>query len=124
MKMKYVLVAVLVFLTLLAVITNPDQDRHKEVIKKNILEYLQQSMDHSDNEWEQTGQALGMILGGAIVDKIIDNLVTTDNYVLFSISKITWNGETKVIGIGAFGNVMMTRELQDALDTGLLEKQK
>jgi len=47
--------------------------------------------------------------------------MSTDNYVLFSTTKITWEGETRIIGIGAFGNVFITKELDESLNKGLLE---
>jgi len=106
-------------------LTNPNQDRHKEVIKNKLNSYMQKSMnpegDESENEWEQVGQALGMMIGGTLVENVIDNLVSTDNYILFSTTKINWDGKSRIIGIGAFGNVYITNKLEEALDKGLLK---
>jgi len=86
---------------------------------------MQKSMnpegDESENEWEQVGQALGMMIGGTLVENVIDNLVSTDNYILFSTTKINWDGKSRIIGIGAFGNVYITNKLEEALDKGLLK---
>src|SRR5690606_6475633 len=109
---------------LVAILTNPNQDRHKEVIRAKLISFIQKSMSEAlsetNNEWEQAGQALGVMLGGAMIDGIISNIVTTDNYVIFSTTKISWGGESKVIGVGAFGNVFLTGKLDEALDEGLL----
>ena len=109
---------------LVAILTNPNQDRHKEVIRAKFISFIQKSMSEAlsetNNEWEQAGQALGVMLGGAMIDGIISNIVTTDNYVIFSTTKISWGGESKVIGVGAFGNVFLTGKLDEALDEGLL----
>jgi hypothetical protein len=125
MKKNYLILAIVGLVILVAILTNPNQDRHKEVIKNKLNSFMQKSINESsaktDNEWEQAGQALGMMLGGALVDKIIDNLISTDNYVLFSTTKISWEGETKIIGIGAFGNVFITNELDQAMNKGLLK---
>lgn len=127
MKKNYLVLAIVGVIVFVAILTNPNQDRHKEVIKNKLNSYLQKSMKESltksDNEWEQAGQALGMMFGGALVDRIIDNLVSTDNFVLFSTTKISWEGETKIIGIGAFGNVFMTSKLDEAMNEGLLKDQ-
>lgn len=127
MKKNYLILAIVGVVILVAILTNPNQDRHKEVIKNKLNTYMQKSMKESqtktDNEWEKAGQALAMMFGGALVDKIIDNLVSTDNYVLFSTTKISWEGETKIIGIGAFGNVFITNELDKAMNKGLLKNQ-
>lgn len=124
MKKNHIIILVIVLISLIAVLTNPNQDRHKEVVKNKLNLYLQKSMKEEfadrNNEAEKSGQAIGMMLGVVLVNQIIDNLVSTDNYVLFSMTKITWDGKTKVIGIGAFGNVYLTGKLDNALNEGLL----
>jgi len=128
MKKNYVILGIIGLIIIIAVITNPNQDRHKEVIKSKLNTYMQKSLkdSHSEtnSEWDQAGKALGLMFGGAIIDQIINNLVSTDNYVLFSTTKITWDGKTKIVGIGAFGNVYLTSQLDDALNKGLLEKKE
>jgi hypothetical protein len=125
MKKSYLIFAVLGVLVLIAMLTNPNQDRHKEVVKNKISLYMQKSMKQNltekDNEWEQIGQAFGMMLGGTLVDRIVDNLVSTNNYILFSTTKVSWDGEVKIIGIGAFGNVFISSKLDEAINEGLLE---
>lgn len=125
MKKNYLFFTITGVITLIAILTNPNQDRHKEVIKNKLNSYMQKSMKQNqtktDNEWGQAGETLGMMLGDALIDKIIDNIVSTDNYVLFSTTKISWEGETKIIGIGAFGNVFITSKLDDAMNEGLLK---
>lgn len=124
MKKNYVVLIAIGLILLVAVLTNPNQDRHKEVIRGKFNSYMQKSMSkglsETDNEWEQAGQVLGMMLGRAMIDGIISNIVTTDNYVVFSTTKISWEGESKVIGVGAFGNVFLTGKLDEALSEGLL----
>ena len=124
MKKAYITLAILILIILIAVITNPDQNRHKEVIKNQLITYLQKSIKKDQpepkDEWEEAGQALGIMLGGMIVEKVLDNFMSTDNYVVFSTTTITWEGKKKIIGIGAFGNVFITKELEEALNKGLL----
>jgi len=126
MKSKTILIAGLGLIILIAVLTNPDQDRHKEVIKNKLKVYIQKSMKESmtetDDEWEQAGQALGVMIGGVIIDGVVNNLISTNNYVLFSTTKITWEGQTRIIGIGAFGNVFLTSKLDETLTEGLLNQ--
>jgi len=126
MKGNHVFLALLGLTILIAVMTNPSQARHKEVIRNKLTTYVQKSMKANykaeDNDIEQAGKAIGLMIGGVIIDRILDNLVSTDNYVLFSTTRITWDGKTKIIGIGAFGNVFLTQKLDDALNEGLLEK--
>ncbi len=126
MKSNYTVLIAIGLILLVAVLTNPNQDRHKEVLRAKFNSYMQKSMSErhteSGNEWEQAGQALGMMLGGALIDGIISNLVITDNYVIFSTTKMTWKGESKVIGVGVFGNVFLTNKIDKALNEGLLSE--
>ena len=125
MKTNYITIAIISLILLIAVLTNPDQNRHKEIIKTKLITYLQKSLDKDQaetrDEWKQANQALGIMLGGIIVEKVLGNFMSIDNYVVFSTTKITWEGESRIIGIGAFGNVFLTRELDEALQNGLLE---
>jgi hypothetical protein len=115
-----------VVLSATALFTNPQPERHREAVKSKLSAFMQQSMKESltqtDNEWEQTGQALGMMLGGALVDRIVEELITSDNYLLFSTTRMHWDGESKVIGIGIFGNVFLSKDIDHALDQGLLKE--
>ncbi len=111
------------FLVLIAVLTNPNHVRHKEAIKSRVVSSIQESIGNGKSEvgsdLEQLGKALGMVVGGALIDVVIENLVSTSNYGVFSLSKITWEEETRVIGIGVFGNVFITRKLDEELRKGL-----
>ena len=64
----------------------------------------------------QDGVVLGSVIGGSIVEEMVDNLVTTDNYIVFSTTNVNVKGKNKIIGFGAFGNVF----LSDKLDLNVL----
>lgn len=42
---------------------------------------------------------------------MVDNLVTTDNYIVFSTTNVNVKGENRVVGFGAFGNVFLSDKL-------------
>ena len=119
MKNKY-LILTIIGIALIAVFTNPNQDRHKEVLKNKMNSYLQKSLTKTNSDRE----ILGAMLGGVLVNVVVNNVVSTDNYVLFSTTKISWKGKSKVIGIGVFGNVYITSELGKAMEDGLLDENK
>lgn len=128
MKKNYLLLALVGLILLVAVLTNPNLDRHKEAIKTKLNSYLQESMKEdikkTDEKWGKVGQSIGVILGGVFVDRIVDNLVSTDNYVLFSTTKVTYDGQTKIVGVGFFGNVFLSKKLDDGLNQGLVKNQQ
>lgn len=125
MKKGYVALLIIGLIVLIAALTNPGPERHKEVVKTKFKEYMQKSMKDSTNvsedESNEVGLAFGMLIGNAIIEPIVNSLISTDNYILFSTTKITWDGKTRVIGFGAFGNVFISKKIDNALDQGLLE---
>lgn len=127
MKKTYVIITIVAVVLIIAAITNPNQSRHKEVVKNKLTEAMQKTMSEgktgSNNEWEEAGEAFGLMIGQAMIDQIVNNLVSTNNYVLFSTTKMSWKGESKVVGIGIFGNVFLTGELDKSLDKGILNNQ-
>lgn len=118
MKKSLIIIGLVV---LIAVITNPSQEMHREAVKNKINAFLQKQMKKNSTDTNEVGQALGVMIGGAFAGGLINNLVTSDSYVVFSLTKITWSGQTKVIGVGAFGNVFFFRELDQSNEEGPLE---
>ncbi|NUY79669.1 DUF4359 domain-containing protein [Flavobacterium sp. MAH-1] len=118
MKTKHIFLAGSVLLLLIAAITNPDLQVHKETVRTTLKAYLDQQMADSnaqtaDNEWSKAGQGFGNLLASALIDRLVDGAVTSENYVLFSLTKVTWEGQEKNIGFGAFGNVWLSKNLKD-----------
>lgn len=122
MKTRNIILIIIAIILLVGVLTNPNQDRHKEVVKNKLNTIMQKAMKeglkNSDSGAGQLGSALGLMLGGALLDRMIETIVSTDNYVLFSTTKITWEGNSKLIGIGAFGNVFISDKIDEALKDG------
>jgi hypothetical protein len=122
MKNKYIFLLFGCLFLLIAVLTNPNRERHKEVVKSKLNVIMQKAMKdglkNSDSGAEQLGSALGLMLGGALLDRMIETMVSTDNYVFFSTTKLTWEGKSKLIGIGAFGNVFISDKIDEALKDG------
>ena len=46
-------------------------------------------------------------------------MLLQDNYILFSTTKMTLDGEIKVVGIGAFGNVFISNKIDKAIEENL-----
>lgn len=127
MKKQYLAYGIIAVVFLVAILTNPSQDRHKEVLKTKLNAFMQKSLKETPidttNPFAQAGQTFGMLIGDVMVDKILNNLVSTDNYLILSTTKIALDGEPKVIGIGAFGNVFLSSKIDEALDKGLLKNE-
>jgi hypothetical protein len=128
MQNKHITLIITGVLLIIGALTNPTQDRHKEAVKNKLNVIMQKSikdsMKNSDSGAEQIGSALGLMLGEAILDRMIESTISSDNYVLFSTTKATWEGKTKIIGVGVFGNVFISDEIDKALKEGKGEIQR
>ncbi|WP_291097840.1 MULTISPECIES: DUF4359 domain-containing protein [unclassified Flavobacterium] len=128
MKKNHLIIWIITIIAVIAILTNPNQDRHREVVKSRfnsyILESLKEKNSKTSAQWADAGKTLGNMLGGMFVDQIINNLVSSDNYILFSMTKISWEGKTKTIGFGAFGNVYLIGKIDETLKNGVLDEGK
>jgi Domain of unknown function (DUF4359) len=128
MKKSLITFLVLAVIILTAIFTNPDLIKHKEVIKNKVSSYMQHKIKEnsktSDAEWEEMRQKIGVVLGGPIIEDLVDKIVSTNNYLLFSTTKLTWDGKSKVIGIGAFGDILLTTTMDEGLIDQVLQSNK
>ncbi len=93
--MVILIIAGLVLFT--AILTNPSEAKQKEILKSKLT---QLSIDGGLNE--------NLIaLASSFIANLVDNTISSDNYVLFSVVKSSWENQTNVIGIGVFGNVIL-----------------
>ncbi|MDW8850477.1 DUF4359 domain-containing protein [Flavobacterium sp. MMLR14_040] len=119
MKTKhYAILGIALFLTILA-LTNPNQEIHKEKVKVKLNEFYEKEMAKNDNtspnQFSQAGKSMGMILAKSMINMVIDNSISSSNYILFSTTDVTWEGKTKTVGIGVLGNVFLTSNIDDAI---------
>src|SRR5690349_12099517 len=115
---KSIIFGIIVVILFAAIFTNPNQERHKEVVKTKLNEYVRKSThDALDKDGGSAlGEGIASLVYGSLIDQIVNNSISTDNYVVFSITNITFNGETKPIGFGVFGNVFLSDNIKEALD--------
>jgi hypothetical protein len=121
---NFFILAVIGAIAVAAFLTNPGQEKHKEAVRNKFDTYMQKTLKDglsgANNDWGKAGQIIGGAVSGAIVAQLTDQVVSVGNYYLFSTTKITWNGQTNVVGIGAFGNVFLSGKIDDALKKGTL----
>ncbi|WP_017495592.1 DUF4359 domain-containing protein [Flavobacterium sp. WG21] len=110
-KLNIILIAFATII-LVAVLTNPSSEEHKQAVKSVINQVVQNSISGNGSNMEK----LGILLGSSLAEKLIENSVTRDNYILFSITTITWQGKSKSIGYGLFGNVFLSEKVNKAFD--------
>ena len=116
MKTKSITLIVIFFILLAAIITNPTADTHKAKVKSAFTAYMQKEMAAKSESIGNGFEALGTMLGNTMVNTMVENMVSSDSYVFFSLTKLTYDGKTKTIGFGAFGNVWLSGDVDKALE--------
>lgn len=112
MKKSNIILIVFATIILIAVLTNPSSEEHKQAVKSVVNQVVQNSISENGSDMEK----LGILFGSSLAEKVIENSVTRDNYIVFSITKITWQGESKSIGYGLFGNVFLSEKVNKAFN--------
>jgi hypothetical protein len=81
--------------------TNPSLEDHRDRVKK-IYENKLNSMEGSNSQ-----EVLNLLsnIFSDVGDGFIDKLISRDNYLLFSITKLNFGGVTRNIGFGILGKV-------------------
>jgi hypothetical protein len=122
MERKHIVIVIVGFVLLLATFTNPGTKEHQHAVKQLMAQAFQkaasETAEQSENDWEKAGAALGLVLGGALVDRISETTISRTNFLLFSTTEFTWNEETRTIGMGIFGNVFISDQLKNRILRG------
>jgi hypothetical protein len=103
---------------IVAVITNPKKEDHVDAVKTKISQAALSEVAESassGSDFEQAGAIIGMSLGVKVIDTMIESLLQVNNCLLFSLTKFSYAGKERIIGVGAFGNVWLFADLKEGL---------
>jgi hypothetical protein len=103
-----IIFVIIALVAVIAFLTNPNEAAHKEAmnVRANTI------MDEIVAEQNPLVSIAWNTLGGSrLLNEFVNASVTTDNYFLFSVTKINWDNDSYIVGIGAFGNVFISRRL-------------
>ena len=104
---------IIIVIIIIAVITNPSPEEHKQAVKELFNQHIQKSLSEEDsNDFEKAG----ILLGSSLAENLIENSISRDNYILFSTTISTWEGKSKSIGYGFFGNVFLSEDIKSRLE--------
>ena len=95
----------LLFITLIVIafMTNPDKSTHIEKINDKLFDLL------PNNEKTSIIKSIGRVVS----DQVLDRVISVNNYLVFSVSKIEIMGKSETIGYGVFGMVIFTDKIRD-----------
>lgn len=116
-RIRLLLILFSFILLLLAAISNPDTAHHREVVKTKGYAFFQESLKNelAVEKTSLLGNALGSLLGKPLIGVLVDNIVESRNFVFFSLTTISNDDETNIIGLGLFGNVILHPDMEEKL---------
>ncbi len=114
--------AIFVVLLLAAIFTNPDKAQHKKAFQQRATATMDEIIqERNDALLSKAWQ----FVGANLLSKYIESNVERSNYGFFSLTKILWDREKHVVGVGVFGKVFITKKLdKDLIRPFLEEKEK
>ena len=107
-------------LLVIAFFTNPDEQAHKEALKTKLTEVIDESMaERQDdvvtfNAWK--------LAGPQMTEVFLKNNFSVDDYKVLSLTKINWDNQSYIVGVGAFGNVWITKRLNKDLANTIIDQ--
>ena len=108
---KILLLIIVVAIALAGVMTCPQKEAHKDALMKLVDSALDSELYKRAYTEEEKGLAmLGSFLGSGIAELFLNKKLLVDNYFVFSLGRIVFEGEEKVVSVGLFNHVFTEDE--------------
>lgn len=120
-KGKLILIAIAA-LALVAIFTNPSLDSHKDAVRQALQTSMNNTLDEKSSDMgklKDLGKSLGNLFGNKLIDASVNEMVSRDNYLVYSTTKCRYNGEDYVVGVGLFGHVFVSSKLETVFQDSL-----
>ncbi len=104
------------FVALVLILTNPKEEEHKSAVKTKFHALLTKMIKDRSPEsglGSDLGAGLGALVGSYAVDRLVDTGISRTNLLLFSLTRMQSEKETKTIGVGVLGSVYLTSKFDE-----------
>ena len=102
---------VVIAIIMVSVMTCPQKEAHKDALMKLVDSALDSELYKHANTDEEKGFAMiGSLLGSGIARIFLDKKLLIDNYFVFSVGRIVFEGEEKIVSVGLFNHVFTEDE--------------
>lgn len=106
--MKNLLIFFLILVTIagFCIVSCPKKEAHSEAIMEKVNLLIDQEINEEINDEDYKPVAIfASSLVSGLSNLVIDSRLTVDNYLLFSIGKVTFDGEEKIVSLGILNQV-------------------
>ena len=102
-----------------AIVTNPDVRTHQDAVKQEFTRFYEQEYSshtqYASTEIVRSEYLLSKSFGMSVIDNMVDFSINCSNYGLFSLTKMSWDGNEQVIGVGLFGTVFLLGDFKNSM---------
>lgn len=108
-------IIVLVILAGVMLFTCPEEEKHIEKMTQEIVKSSQENNEDA-GLLESIGNAIAGTISEAVVKVYVKSQLNVDNYYVLNVGKMYYDGEKRVVTIGAFNHVFCLVKAYDLLD--------
>jgi len=108
-------IIVLVILAGVMLFTCPEEEKHFEKMTQEIVKSSQENNEDA-RLLESIGNAIAGTISEAVVKVYVKSQLKVDNYYVLNVGKMYYDGEKRVVTIGAFNHVFCLVKAYDLLD--------
>jgi preprotein translocase subunit YajC len=117
MKKLIKTILVLAILAGVMLFTCPEEQKHVDKLTKEIVETVQKGQDNDDSGLlEEIGKVLVGTVSETVVKVYVKSQLKVENYYVLNVGKMYYDGEKRVVTIGAFNHVFCMVKAYDLLD--------
>lgn len=118
-------IAVAVIAVVVLALSCPNKHAHAETLNNAIMTALSEKMSKDSTMNDGTG-VIAQGLASSVVPKVLNSMLTVDNYFLFSVGKLSYKGESKMVSFGILGHVFPVglSDSENILDEAINGKHK
>ena len=92
-------------IVLMFIVTCPDKQKHQEIIKSSLSERFDKKLSEDSSTSSSLFSLLGSVITTNILDVFLSSELRVDNYFLFSLGVVSWQGEEKTVSLGVLNHV-------------------
>lgn len=107
---KLIALIFFVAIIMMAVVTCPNAEAHKNAVSNvmsNVVDdKISDELASDNSNFLSAGLAsIGSVFADKIIDVIVDEKLHVSNYIVFSLGKLHWENEDKVVSVGVFNQI-------------------